>query len=381
MKRETKLMHYGRGPLPGPANPPVMRASTILHDTVESYRTTKRAREDDDMVLSYGRRGTSTAHQLAAAIRDLEEAEACFLFPTGVAAVAGALAPFLKTGDHLLVVDTIFPSTRSYCDKVLAPLGIEIDYFPWNTIDLTPHTRANTRLVMIESPASQTFEVMDLPALCASAHSHGLLVAADNTYGSSWLYRPLALGCDLSIIAGTKYIGGHADAMMGAVAARGAAVGPLRQHTALTGQTLGPDDAYSCLRGLRTLGLRMERHEENGLRMARWLQDRPEVRRVLHPGLPNHPGASIWSRDASGCNGLLSVEFADGYDADGFVDRLRLFSVGSSWGGFESLAMPIAPDSGRALPAPHPRGPMIRFHAGLEHGDDLIADLEAAFAA
>lgn len=381
MKRETKLMHYGRGLLPGPANPPIMRASTILHDTVGSYRATKRAREDDDMVLSYGRRGTSTAHQLAAAIRDLEEAEACFVFPTGVAAVAGALSPFLKTGDHLLVVDTIFPATRSYCEKVLSPLGIEIGYFPWDTTDLKPYAQANTHLVMVESPASQTFEVMDLPALCASAHEHGLLVAADNTYGSSWLYRPLALGCDLSVIAGTKYISGHADAMMGAVAARGAAVGPLRQHTALTGQTLGPDDAYSCLRGLRTLGLRMERHGENGMRMARWLKGRPEVRRVLHPGLPEHPGAGIWSRDASGCNGLLSVEFADDYDAESFVDRLQLFSVGSSWGGFESLAMPIAPDTGRMFPASDPRGPMIRFHAGLEHGDDLIADLEAAFAA
>lgn len=379
MRRETRLMHYGRGNLPGPANPPIVRASTILHDTVESYRNTKKARESDDQVLSYGRRGTTTSHHLAAAISDLESADACFLFPTGVAAVAGALAPFLRSGDHLLVVDTIFPATRSYCEKVLSPCGIGVDYFPWDTVDLAPYVQPETRMVMVESPASQTFEVMDLPALCRDAHDRRLIVAADNTYGSGWLYRPLELGCDLSIIAGTKYIGGHADAMMGAVAAKGGVTDQLRQHTATTGQTLGPDDAYSCLRGLRTLGLRLERHGETGLRLAHWLKTRPEIATVLHPGLPDHPGAAIWRRDAQGCNGLLSVEFRAGFDAEGFVDRLRLFSVGSSWGGFESLAMPIAPDAGRCFGHEDRAGPMIRFHAGLEHADDLLADLEAAF--
>ncbi|RVV96965.1 cystathionine beta-lyase [Mesobaculum littorinae] len=380
MKRETKLMHYGRTATPGPANPPIMRASTILHDTVESYRATKAARATDDAVLSYGRRGTTTAHQLAAALADLEEAEACFLFPTGVAAVAGALTPYLGAGDHLLVVDTIFPATRSYCDTVLARNGVEVDYFPWDTIDLSDYVRPNTRMVLAESPASQSYEVMDLPALCRDAHDRGLIVATDNTYGSSWLYRPLALGCDLSIVAGTKYIGGHADTMMGAVAARGPAVDALRRHTAMTGQTLGPDDAYACLRGLRTLGLRMERHGENADRLVAWFQTRPEVAEVLHPGLPGHPGSRIWARDACGCNGLLTVGFREGFDAEAFVDRLRLFSVGSSWGGFESLAMPAAPDSGRRFPRPdRGAGQMIRFHAGLEHACDLIADLEASF--
>ncbi|RYH04633.1 cystathionine beta-lyase [Salipiger sp. IMCC34102] len=379
MKRETKLAHYGRMAMPGPANPPIVRASTILHDTVGSYRATKAARETDDAVLSYGRRGTTTAHQLAAAVCDLEGGDACFLFPTGVAAVAGGLTPYLSAGDHLLVVDTIFPATRSYCETVLRRQGVEVDYFPWDTTDLAGWARPNTRMVMVESPASQTFEVMDLPALCRDAHDRGLIVAADNTYGSGWLYRPLELGCDLSIVAGTKYIGGHADAMMGAVVARGAVVDALRRHTATTGQTLGPDDAYACLRGLRTLGLRLERHDANGLALAIWFKGRPEVTEVLHPGLPGHPGAEIWARDATGCNGLFSVLFRDGFDAEGFIDRLALFSVGSSWGGFESLAMPASGDAGRLFPAEGRGGPMIRFHAGLEHVDDLIDDLDASF--
>ena len=378
MKRETKLAHYGRMTTPGPANPPIVKASTILHDTVASYKATKAARETDDAVLSYGRRGTTTAHQLAAALADLEGGEACFLFPTGVAAVAGALTPYLGAGDHLLVVDTIFPATRSYCEKSLKRNGVTVDYIPWDTADLTPYVKPETKLVMVESPASQTYEVMDLPALCASAHAHDLLVAADNTYGSGWLYRPLELGCDLSVVAGTKYIGGHADAMMGAVIAKGRAVGPLRAHTAMSGQTLGPDEAYACLRGLRTLGLRLERHGENGLALAQWFLDQPEVAKVHHPGLPGHPGHAVWQRDASGSNGLLTVEFKAGFDAEGFVDRLALFSIGSSWGGFESLAMPSLPDAGRLFPETR-AGAMIRFHVGLEHIDDLVADLAASF--
>ncbi|MDP2779711.1 cystathionine beta-lyase [Devosia sp.] len=379
MNRETKLMHYGRVSLPGPANPPVMRASTILHDTVGSYQDTKRRRENDDAILSYGRRGTTTAHALAAAICDLEGAEACFLFPSGVAAVAGAIAPYVGAGDSLLVVDTIFPATRTYCEGVLARNGITIDYFPWDTTDLSAFVKPNTKAVMVESPASQTFEVMDLPALCKDAHARDLVVIADNTYGSSWLYRPLDLGCDVSVVAGTKYLGGHADVMMGAAAAKGPATPRLRQHSQMTGQTLGPDDAYNCLRGIRTLGLRLDRHQENGFALADWLKARDEVQAVLHPGLPEHPGAKVWARDATGCNGLFSVIFAEGFDAEGLVDRLSLFAIGSSWGGFESLAMPSDPNAGRMFQDTARTGPMVRFHAGLEHIDDLIADMLASF--
>ena len=374
-------MHYGRGLLPGPANPPLIRASTILHDTVESYRETKRLREADDAVLSYGRRGTTTAHRLAAAICDLEGGEGCFLFPSGVAALAGAIAPFAQAGTHLLVIDTVFGATRSYCDTILTAAGVEVSYFPWDSTDLTPHIRPNTKAVVVESPASITFEVPDLATLCASAKTHKLTVIADNTYGSGWLYHPLKLGCDVSVIAGTKYLGGHADVMIGAATARGEATARLRKFTHLSGQTTGPDEAYACLRGMRTLGLRLARHQDTALALAAYFQKRPEVHKVLHPGLPDHPGARNWARDASGTTGLLSVLFAEKFDADAFVDRLALFAIGSSWGGYESLAQPTAPEASRAYPNPAHVGPMVRFHAGLEHIDDLIADLDASFAA
>ena len=381
MHRDTKLAHYGRGPLPGPANPTVMRASTILHDTVQSYKNTKSLRETDDAVLSYGRRGTTTAHVLAASIADLEEGEACFLYPTGVAAVAAALGSVLTVGDHLLVVDTIFGATRSYCEQTLQSRGVEVSYFPWDATDLSAYLKPNTKAVMVESPASLTFEVMDLPALCDFAHTRDLLVIADNTYGSGWLYQPLSLGCDMSVVAGTKYLGGHADVMLGAVVANGKAIAPLRRHTHLTGQTVSPDEAYACLRGIRTLGLRLDRHEKNAQLLAEFFQSRPEVTAVLHPGLKGHPGADIWARDASGCNGLISVEFVDGFNADAFVDRLELFSIGSSWGGFESLAMPAAPEAVRTFPNPNRKDRIVRFHAGLEHSDDLMSDLASAFEA
>ena len=379
MRRETRLMHYGRPTLPGPANPPVMRASTILHETVASYRDTKARRETDDAVLSYGRRGTTTAHALATALCDLEQGEACFLFPSGVAALAGALSAYLQSGDHLLVVDTVFPATRIYCEGQLRRAGVAIDYFPWDTTDLTPWIKPNTRAVFVESPGSQTFEVMDLPKLCESAHAKGLVVIADNTYGSGWLYRPLDLGCDVSVVSGTKYLSGHADVMMGAAVAKGAPTDDLRRLARTTGQLLAPDEAYACLKGMRTLALRLERHGDNALSLARWFQGRSGVDEVLHPALPGHPGADIWKRDATGSNGLLSVVFQQGFAVEAFLDRLTLFSIGSSWGGFESLAMPAAPDDDRRFPNAERSGPTVRFHAGLEHVDDLIDDLDAAW--
>lgn len=259
--------------------------------------------------MSYGRRGTTTAHELAAAINDLEGGDGCFLFPTGIAAIAGAISAYVGSGDHLLIVDTVFPATRILCEKHITRNGVLIDYFPWDTSDISAYVKPNTKAIMVESPASQTYEIMDLPALCKSAHQHGLVVIADNTYGSGWLYRPLELGCDVSVIAGTKYLGGHADLMMGAATVKANARDPLRSLVHITGQTLAPDEAYACLRGMRTLGLRLDRHGENSLTLASWLLEREEVQSVLHPGLPGHPGYEIWQRDATGSNGLLTVEF------------------------------------------------------------------------
>lgn len=375
MHRDTRLTHYGRGPLPGPANPPIERASTILHDSVSSLRTTKRQRETDDSVVSYGRRGTTTAHALSEALCDLEQGDACFLYPSGVAAMATTLSAFARPGDHILMVDEAFHATRSFCDEYLRSMGISVSHIPWNATDLAPFARPNTKLVLVESPTSLTFKVMDLPALCQSARQLNLLVIADNTYGSGWLYQPLKLGCDVSVISGTKYLSGHADMMMGAAISTGDASATLRAHSHRMGQILGPDDAYACLRGIRTLALRLERHAANSTRIVRWLTERPEIERVWHPCLADHPGRDIWERDATGVNGLLSLRLNGGFDAAALVDQLALFSVGTSWGGFESLALIVRP-SGEA---PSRDGPQIRLHAGLEHAGDLIADLDNAF--
>ncbi|MEJ2140737.1 MAG: aminotransferase class V-fold PLP-dependent enzyme, partial [Gammaproteobacteria bacterium] len=237
-------------------------------------------------VLSYGRRGTTTAHALMQAVNDLEGGDGCWLFPTGVAAISTTLQAFLHHGDHLLMAETAFHATKTVYEKFLRPNGVELDAIPWHATDLAEWIKPQTKVVFVESPGSNTLEVMDLPALCKSAHEHGALVIADNTYGSGWLYRPLQLGCDVSIIAGTKYLSGHADVMMGAATARGEAVKALRESVLAGGQTLAPDEAYATLRGIRTLNLRMERHQKNTLEVVRWLEARDEVTCVLHPDLP-----------------------------------------------------------------------------------------------
>lgn len=378
MRKETRLLHYGRPDLPGPANPPVERASTILHDSIESYEETKARRETDDNVLSYGRRGTGTAHALMRAINDLEGGDGCWVFPTGVAAIATTLQALLNSGDHLLITDTAFHATNTVCTRFLHPNGIETGTIPWDTTDLGPYLKPNTRAVFVESPGSNTLEVMDLPAICESAKAHDVIVIADNTYGSGWLYRPLALGCDVSIIAGTKYLSGHADVMMGAAAARGPVVHALRDAVLAAGQTLSPDEAYATLRGMRTLHLRLERHQENALRVVRWFQAQDCVGLVLHPALPDHPGHATWARDAEGTNGLLSVVFNDDFPVETFLDSLAFFVVGSSWGGFESLFKTF--ELPERLRAQYGRkvGTAVRFHVGLEHIDDLLEDLEKA---
>lgn len=381
MRRETKLLHYGREPLPAPANPPVVRASTILHDSVESYVDTLERRETDDSVLSYGRRGTTTAHALMQAINDLEGGDGCWLFPSGVAAIATTLQAFLRQGDHLLVAETAFHATHSVCENFLKPNGVEVDIIPWEATDLSDWITPETKAVFVESPGSDTLEVMDLPTLCKSAHDHGVLVITDNTYGSGWLYRPLQLGCDVSIIAGTKYLSGHADVMMGAATARGNAVGPLRKAVLSCGQTLAPDEAYATLRGMRTLNLRLERHQENALQVARWLETQGEVERVFHPALASHPGHATWQRDASGTNGLVTVVFARDLDVTRFLNALKLFAIGSSWGGFESLAKTVRTKGHGVGSDIESAAGIVRLHIGLEHLSDLIEDLEAGLKA
>lgn len=380
MRRETRLLHYGRPATPGPANPPVVRASSILHDSLDSYEDTLRKRADDDSVLSYGRRGTTTAHALMQAINDLEGGDGCWLFPSGVAALAIAMQSCVQSGDHLLVVESAFHATHTVCDTLLRPNGVSVDYFPWDATDLKPWLKPETRAVFVESPGSDTMEVMDLPAICDSAHAHGAIVLADNTYGSGWLYRPLALGCDISIIAGTKYLSGHADVMMGAATARGAAAPALRKNVLAAGQTLAPDEAYATLRGMRTLHIRMQRHAENAAQVVQWFGSRDEVLQILSPAVPDHPGHTTWQRDASGTNGLLTVVFDEPFDTRGFLAALKLFAVGSSWGGFESLAKTVTLPTLRLAKGPASRN-LLRLHIGLEHITDIIEDLDSGLRA
>ena len=330
------------------------------------------------MVLSYGRRGTTTAHALMSAVSDLEGGDACWLFPTGAAAIATALQAFLRSGDHLLVTETVFHATKTICDQFLRPNGVNIDMIPYSATDLSYWIRPETKVVFVESPGSNTLEVMDLPAIAESAHANNVLVIADNTYGSGWLYRPLELGCDVSIIAGTKYLSGHADVMMGTATARGDAVVPLRKAVVAAGQTLSPDDAYLTLRALRTLHLRMERHQQNTLQVLRWFEQQECVLGVFHPALPNHPGHETWLRDASGTNGIVSVVFVDAFDQKTFLDSLKVFAIGGSWGGFESLVKAFALRDDILETYQKTQRDAIRFHVGLEHIDDILEDLEQA---
>ena len=379
MRRETKLLHYGRGDLPASANPPVVRASTILHDSIESYSNTLAARELDDSVMSYGRRGTTTAHALMQAINDMEGGDGCWLFPSGVAAIATTLQAFLRKGDHVLIAETSFHATHTVCEQFLKPNGVEVEPFPWDATDVSPWIKPNTKVIFVESPGSETMEVMDLPALCKSAHENDVVVIADNTYGSGWLYHPLQLGCDVSIIAGTKYLSGHADVMMGAATARGAATGPLRQAVLASGQMLAPDEAYATLRGMRTLNLRLERHEENGLEVARWMDGQEAVKDVLHPALSTNAGHAIWQRDAKGTNGLVTVVFDEAFDTKRFLNSLKIFSIGSSWGGFESLAKTVNRKEYGTSSGSRRSENIVRLHVGLEHLSDILEDLENGF--
>ncbi len=379
MRRETKLLHYGRDDLPAPANPPVVRASTILHQSLESYSDTIASRENDDSVMSYGRRGTTTAHALMHAINDLEGGDGCWLFPSGVAAIATSMQAFLHKGDHLLIAETAFHAAHTVCREFLEPNGVEVETIPWDVVDVAPWLKPNTKVVFVESPGSETMEVMDLPGICASARNQNVLVMADNTYGSGWFYQPLQLGCDVSIIAGTKYLSGHADVMMGAATARGAAAQKLRKTVLAAGQTLAPDEAYATLRGMRTLSLRLERHQTSALAVAQWLENQAPVIDVLHPGSVNHAGHEIWARDSSGTNGLIAVVFSSEFDTRLFLNSLQLFAIGSSWGGFESLAKTVQRKEYATNFGRRQSDNIVRLHIGLEHLSDILEDLEHAF--
>jgi cysteine-S-conjugate beta-lyase len=320
---------------------------------------------------------------LEEAIAELDGGHATVLTPSGLSAIANTLLALVAAGDHVLVSDSVYRPTRRFCDHVLKRLGVEATYYdPLVGAEIKDLIRKNTRVVFAESPGSQSFEVQDIPAIAAAAHAAGAKLVLDNTWATPLYFKPFAHGVDVSIQAATKYIVGHADAMLGAITTT-QAVWPAiaRAHEDL-GLCPGPEDAYLGLRGLRSLGVRLARHQVSGLELAAWLERRPEVARVLHPGLPSDPGHALWKRDFSGASGLFAVVLkpVSRRALAAMLDGLELFGMGYSWGGFESLILPFDPRDYRTATTWQDDGPALRLHVGLEDADDLKSDLEAGFA-
>ncbi len=377
----TKVVTAGRDPASyhGFVNPPVYHASTVLYPSAEDF-VAHRAR------YQYGRRGTPTTEALETALAELEgpQCAGVSLLPSGLTAISAALLAVVQSGDHILVTDSAYQPTRNFCEQVLKRLGVTTTYFdPLIGAPFADLFKPNTRLVYLESPGSLSFEMQDTAALAKIAHEKGALVLMDNTWATPLYFRPLDHGVDLAIQAGTKYIGGHSDVMLGTVSANAATVTALKTTVRLCGLCEGPDDVYLGLRGLRTLSVRLDRHFESSVAMARWLEARPEVLRLLHPALPSHPGHAIWKRDFSGASGLFSMVLkpAPQKAVYAFLDELELFGIGASWGGYESLAIPFDCTPVRTATKWAPGGPTVRFHIGLEAVEDLCADLERGFAA
>jgi cystathionine beta-lyase len=377
----TSVVTAGRDPAAnhGFVNPPVYHASTVLYPNAEDF-VAHRAR------YQYGRRGTPTTESLELAVQEIEgpQCAGVSLLPSGLAAISAALLSVVHAGDHILVTDSAYGPTRAFCDQILTRLGVSTTYYdPLIGGAIAGLTQPNTRAVFTESPGSLSFEMQDVPAIAAAAHAKGALVLMDNTWATPLYFRALDFGVDLSIHAGTKYFGGHSDVMLGTVAANSATVASLRNFVRLNGLHVGPDDVYLGQRGLRTLAVRLERHQESALAVARWLEQRPEVLRLLHPALASHPGHALWKRDFTGASGLFSMMLkpVPQKAVYAFLDTLELFGIGASWGGYESLAIPFDCTSLRTATRWAPGGPTVRFHIGLEAVEDLIADLERGFAA
>lgn len=383
MKKQTQLVHAGRNKryTGSVVNPPVVRASTIVFDTMEQLRSATAKR--GERVPYYGRRGTETHFALQEAICELEGGAGCALYPCGAAAISGALLAFLKSGDHLLMVDSAYEPTRALCNKLLAGLGVETTYYdPEIGAGIATLIRPNTSVIFLESPGSLTFEMQDIPAICGVAKQHDIVTILDNTWASPILCRPFELGVDISIQSATKYIVGHSDVMLGTATANEKHWPQLREQSYLMGYCASADDAYTALRGLRTLAIRLRQHEQSALQVAEWLLNRSEVAEVRHPALPTFPGNAIFKRDFTGSNGLFSFVLKQGTTEQvrQFIEGMQHFKMGFSWGGYESLI--TANMNIQALRTatrwPH-QGPLIRLHIGLEDVEDLLADLEAAF--
>jgi cystathionine beta-lyase len=381
----TRLLHAGSPALrsgSGPVNVPVVRTSTVRFENTLALAEHHRRHTEGERVAAYGRHGTDTHRALEDAVTALEGGHRAFLAPSGLAAITLVLLSLLAPGDHALVADSVYSPVRRVDNTLLQRLGITLEFFSPAHDDLASLIRPNTRLLYLESPSSLLYEVLDLPALCALARARGVTVATDNTWSGGWFYQPLALGAQISIQAATKYISGHSDLMQGIVVVDSPALAKkiATTHEAL-GLTIGADDAYLSLRGLRTLPVRLAQHQRHATEVALYLQGQPAVARVFYPALPEDPGHALWRRDFSGASGLVSFEFrhADSAGAHAFVDTLELFGIGASWGGYESLALIAGPERLREHSHWRGSGPVLRLHVGLEDPQDLIADLARGF--
>ncbi len=381
-KINTQLITGGRRKewTHGVVNPPVYHASTCIFETYQEMQD--RIADMSGHNLFYGRKGTPTQWSLQETICDLEgdNAAGTMLYPSGLSAISGAVMSVVKAGDHILITDSAYEPTRALANGILARMGVETTYYdPMIGAAIKDLMQNNTSLILVEAPGSLTFEVQDIPAIAAVAHGAGTVVIMDNTWGTPLMCKGLDIGADIVVHAGTKYMVGHSDAMMGAATANKACF-PALQNTAFTlGFTLGPDDAYLTSRGMRTMGLRLKQHESSALTIAKWLANHPAVDHVLHPALPNCPGHEIWKRDFSGSTGLFSFVLKQGDypDTAALVDDLVLYKMGFSWGGYESLILPSDPSRCRSVTQWQAPGPLIRIHIGLEDVDDLKADLNA----
>jgi len=377
----TRLTHVGDSRAPMRTRtvaPPLQRGSTLLLPNAAALY-------DDDKHPTYGMNTHAVHDALVEGLKVLEDAAHVQLFTSGLAAVTGAIQAVVGAGDEMLAVDSVYGPTRRFCDRTLKQFGVSTRYF---RADASPEAilalaSDRTRLIFLESPGSLTFEMQDIPAIAALARARGILTAVDNTWASGLYFRPVQHGVDLSIQALTKYVCGHSDVFLGSVATNDAKVGQaLTDFVRNTGASVSPDDAFQGLRGLRTLEVRLERHGRSGIAVAEWLAQQPQVARVLHPALPGDPGYALWRRDFTGAAGLFGAVLrpAPKAEVDALFDRLKLFGLGFSWGGYESLAIPCDPQIKRTASPARLGGPLIRLNIGLEDPADLIADLAQALA-
>ena len=378
---ETRATHAGNHPHDnqGVINPPIYRASTILYPDVA---TLEQVSKDRLSRLAYGRYGTPTVSALEEAVTALEDGGRAIVLSSGLAAIAATLMNLLQSGDHLLMVDTVYGPVRNVCDRTLKKFGIETTYYsPGIGADIAGLIRPQTRIVYVEAPGSLTFEMQDIPAIARAGHDAGALVMMDNTWATPVHFKALHRGADIVVHAATKYIAGHSDVMLGIVVCREELYRQLKLGIHALGHSASPDDCYLALRGLRTLPVRLARHQEAGLALARWLKARPEVARVMHPALPDDPGHGLWKRDFAGASGLFGVVLKPCAPAAlaAMLDGMRLFGMGASWGGYESLILPVNPAASRTASKWEAAGPTLRLHAGLENIEDIIADLADGF--